>query len=88
LIIKSDPERWQALNALVDSGVSLNEIQRTLGVDHRTVRRYFPDYRPFDVGGGGEAAVVRETNRKLREFERRGRIMSDRDAGFKMRRNV
>jgi hypothetical protein len=83
--IRRDPERWEALQQLVGSGVSFNEIRRTLGVDHRTVKRHFPEYQPFERGGGGEAAVVRETNRQLREFIRRGKIGSHKDAGFNTR---
>ena len=81
-----DPERWKALNALINAQVSLNEIRRTLGVDHRTVKRYFPDYRPFRRGGWrDEGGQIREANRKLREFERKGRISNHRDAGFTTR---
>lgn len=83
--ITRNPERWLALTAMVDAGASLNEIRRTLGVDHRTVKRWFPDYKPFEVGGGGDAAIIRETNRQLREFERRGKIGKNRDAGFDLR---
>ena len=83
--IRRDPERWETLKALVASGVSLNEIRRVAGIDHRTVRRHFPDYKPFEVGGAGDAAVIRETNRQLREFERRGKIGKHRDSGFNLR---
>lgn len=86
--IRRNPEKWQALQQLVSVGVSYNEIRRTLRVDYRTVKRHFPDYRPFPVGGGGEAAEIRETNRKLREFERRGKIGGNRDAGFTQRKDV
>ena len=84
--ITNDPERFQRLKNLVEDGVSLNEIRRTLGVDHRTVKRYFPNYRPFRPGGWkNEGGEIRETNRKLREFERKGRISKHRDAGFTTR---
>lgn len=83
--ITTDPERMKALDALVTAGASFNEIRRTLGVDHRTVKRHYPEYMPFEVGGGGDAAVIRETNRQLREFLRRGKIGKNRDAGFDRR---
>lgn len=83
--LRRNPERMKALDALVTAGVSFNEIRRTLGVDHRTVKRHYPEYKPFEVGGGGEAAVIRETNRQLREFLRRGKIGKNRDAGFDRR---
>jgi len=86
--LKKGSERWEQLRALVEDGVSLNEIRRTMGVDHRTVKRHFPDYQPLPRGGGGVAAEIREANRKLREFERRGKIQANRDAGFNQRRDV
>lgn len=78
-------ERMAFLDSLMASGLSLNEIRRVGGFDYRTVKRRNPDYRPFEVGGGGDAATVRETNRRLREFEKRGRIGKNRDAGFNLR---
>lgn len=86
--LDKDPERWKAFVELTNAGVSLNELRRTLGVDYRTVRRYLPDYRPFEVGGGGEASVVREVNRKLRELDRTGRVQQNRDSGMRPRKDV
>lgn len=54
------------LKRLVEEGASLGEIQRTLGVDHRTVKRYFPDYEPWPVGSSPQARVVREASAVLR----------------------
>lgn len=71
--------------ALMEQGASLNEIRRSAGADYRTVRGIDSTYRPFEVGGGGDAAVIRETNRQLREFLRRGKIGKNRDAGFDRR---
>lgn len=85
--LASDPERLSALRAAVNSGLSYNEIRRTLGVDYRTVKRHYPDYKPFEVGGGGDAAVIRETNRQLQEFLRRGKISGHRENGFKPKEN-
>jgi hypothetical protein len=86
--LDKDPERWKAFVELTSAGVSLNELRRTLGIDYRTVRRYKPDYRPFEVGGGGEASVIREVNRQLRELDRTGRAQKNRDAGFNLRGDV
>lgn len=83
--ITSDPERFAAMEAAVRAGLSFNEIQRSLGIDHRTVKYHFPDYKPYEVGGGGDAAIIRETNRQLNEFIRRGKIGSNKDAGFNTR---
>lgn len=73
------------MNALVAANASYNEIQRVMGTDYRTVKRWFPDYSPHKPGGGGDAAVIRETNRQLAEFLRRGKIGKNRDAGFDRR---
>lgn len=75
----------KALNSAVSAGLSYNEIRRTLGIDYRTIQRHYPDYKPFEAGGGGDAAEIRETNRQLREFLRRGKIGNNRDAGFNLR---
>lgn len=83
--ITSDPERFAAMEAAVRAGLSFNEISRSLGIDHRTVKYHFPGYRPYEVGGGGDAAIIRETNRRLNEFIRRGKIGSHKDAGFTTR---
>lgn len=81
-------DRRALLAACVSSGMSLNEMRRLHGFDYRTVLRAYPDYKPFDVGGGGDAAVIRETNRQLKEFLRRGKIEKNRDAGFNRRKDV
>lgn len=78
-------DRRALLSALVSDGMSLNEMRRSYGFDHRTVKRHYPDYHAFDPGGGGDAATIRETNRQLREFLRRGKIGRNRDAGFDRR---
>lgn len=80
--ITSSPERVAALTAAVNAGLSYNEIRRTLGVDYRTIQRHWPSYKPFEVGGGGDAAEIRETNRRLAEFLRRGKIGKHRENGF------
>lgn len=73
-LITRDPERWLQLNALVDAGASFSEIRRVMGTDPRTVKKWFPNYHPYPVGGGGEAAEIRETNRKLNFYLQRGRL--------------
>lgn len=84
--IRYDKEdRMALLDSLMASGLSLNELRRSYGFDHRTVKRRDPDYHPFDVGGAGDASIVRETNRQLQEFLRRGKIGSNKDAGFNLR---
>lgn len=83
--LKKDPARYRMVESLVNAGASIKEIERTTGTDHRTIRSHWPNYRPFEVGGGGDAAVIRETNRQLREFLRRGKIGKNRDAGFDRR---
>lgn len=79
----SQAERRAQIETLMRAGASLNEIKRTTGADYRTVRRIDPNYRPFEVGGGGDAAVIRETNRQLDEFMRRGKIGRHRENGFR-----
>lgn len=81
--ITSKPERMAALQAAVNAGLSLSEIQRSLGIDYRTVRNHFPDYHPHTVGGGGDAAIIRQVNQQLQEFLRRGKIGKHRENGFK-----
>lgn len=81
--LRRNPERMKALDALVTAGASFNEIRRTLGVDHRTVKRHYPEYMPFEVGGGGDAAVIRQVNQQLNEFLRRGKIGKHRENGFR-----
>ena len=80
---ESQAQRMKALESAVRSGWSYNEIRRTLGIDYRTVKKYYPDYKPFPVGGGGDAAIIRRVNQDLREFERRGKIGKHRENGFK-----
>lgn len=65
------PERYGAhksdiLRALVEDGASFAEIRRTLGVDHRTVRKYYPEYRPWPRGHSEGARAVRDMNEMLK----------------------
>ncbi len=82
---ESQRERREQIQSLMRAGASLNTIRRETGADYRTVRTLDPNYKPFDVGGSGDAAVIRETNRQLTEFLRRGKIGRNRDAGFERR---
>lgn len=86
--VREDTVKDKALLGLMASGASLSEIRRTLGVDYRTIQRHWPSYKPFEVGGGGDAAEIRETNRQLAEFLRRGKIGKHRDAGFNLKGDV
>lgn len=79
----SQAERRSQIETLMRAGASLNEIKRTTGADYRTVRGIDPDYRPFEVGGGGDAAVIRRVNQDLQEFLRRGKISKHRENGFR-----
>lgn len=79
---ESQRERREQIQSLMRAGASLNEIRRATGADYRTVRTLDPNYKPFDVGGAGDAAVIRETNRQLEEFIRRGKIGRNRENGF------
>lgn len=76
--IRRNPEKWAALQQLVASGTSLTEIRRTLGVDYRSVRRHFPDYKPFPVGGGGEAQIIRQVNQDLQRIDNHGNMSTRR----------
>ena len=67
-------ESYQRLSRLVGSGASLSEIRKTMGTDPRTVRKWFPDYRVFPVGGGGEAEIIRQVNQDLKRIDSTGRI--------------
>ena len=79
----NDPEWYKKLCAMVEDGYSINAIMKSLNMDHRTIKRYFPEYRPFRPGGWrDEGGAIRETNRQLDEFLRRGKIGNNRDAGF------
>lgn len=85
---RRNPERYEALKALVEQNVSINEIMRTLHMDHRTIKRHFPDYKPFEQGATAESNEIREANRMLNEFISRGKVQSNRDAGFNQRSDV
>ena len=69
------PERYAAhrsplLAQMVEEGCSLMEIQRTLGVDPRTVKRHFPDYKPVDRNSEKFRDLVR-FGRQMAELERK-----------------
>lgn len=83
LTSESQKERREQIEALMRAGASLNEIRRTTGADYRTIRRIDPNYKPFEVGGAGDAAVIRRVNQELTEFLRRGKISSNRENGFR-----
>lgn len=70
-----DQERWALLQQMVAEGCSLNEMQRTLGVDYRQVKRWFPDYVPWAVGWSPGAEATRTFNRfeKTGSMQKQGR---------------
>lgn len=80
---ESQSERREHIKALMRAGASLNEIRRVTGADPKTVRTIDPDYKPFEVGGAGDAAVIRRVNQDLQEFLRRGKIGKHRENGFR-----
>lgn len=73
----ASPERMAELAKGVEDGLSFNEMRRKYGVDYRTIKRNFPDYMPHTPGGGGDAAVIRDTNVKLRDFLEFGKVRSN-----------
>lgn len=83
--LRRKPDRLDLLAKLVSSGMSLNEMRRSHGFDYRTVKHHYPNYKPFDVGGAGDAAVIRRVNQQLDEFLRRGRIGKHRENGLRPR---
>lgn len=54
---------------LVEDGASLNEIYRTTGVDYRTIKRHYPQYKTWPVGSSegqrAQAAFNYIDSRKL-----------------------
>lgn len=70
--------RYWELLPLVQANASLNEIRRTIGMDYRTVRSYFPHYAPFKVGGGGRAEMIRQVNQDLSRIDEHGNISTRR----------
>lgn len=59
------PEKLATLQACIDDGWPLIQIQRTHRVYWGTMRRYFPDYRGMDqreaakLGAAGRAASLK-----------------------------
>lgn len=73
-LLTRNPEKWFALESAVEAGWSYNMIQRELKIDYRTVKTWYPNYKPFPVGGGGEAAVIRQVNQDLERIDKYGHI--------------
>lgn len=72
---------------LIQDGASFNEVTRTLHCDAAFLRKWFPG-QSWQAGGWGEqGGLIRELMRKQREFERTGKIQTNRDAGFNLRRD-
>lgn len=73
-LLTRNPEKWFALEEAVTQGWSFNEIRRTLGVDSRTVKTWYRDYKPFPQGGGGRAAEIRQVNQDLTRLDKFGNL--------------
>lgn len=63
-------ERYGTLKRAIHEGWSINEISRTLGMDHKQVKRYFPDYGGVKRGSNDHRELTR-MGRKMRELEGR-----------------
>lgn len=81
----TDLGKYDRMENFVLDGVSHSEIARTLHTDHRTIERWFPGTGWTSGGWGDFGGLMRELHRKQTEFERSGRIQSNRDAGFGLR---
>lgn len=68
-----DPEKWRRLELMVEDGVSVTEIARSLKMSHKTVTKYFPD-AAWKHGGEEHLTAVR-TSRMMREIEERGNYL-------------
>lgn len=63
-----NPEKYREMGRLVAEGASLNEIMRTLNVDHRTIKRAFPKAGWATRGGTG-ASMMKKAAEVLGEAE-------------------
>lgn len=68
-----DLDKYDRMDYMIHDGVSHTEIARTLGCDHRTIQRWWPGTQ-WAIGGGGEAARVRQVEEKLRRMDRFGTV--------------
>lgn len=63
-------DKYGMLRRAVAEEWSLNEISRTLGLDHKQVKRYFPNYQGV-VRGSEEHRQLTRMGKKMRELEER-----------------
>lgn len=63
-----NPEKHRAIGQMVAQGCSLNDIMVSLSVDHRTIKRAFPN-AGWDKGGGGKAAEVKRGRKMIDGLE-------------------
>lgn len=83
-----DLDRYDRAERMIHDGYSHKEIARTIHCDHRFLTTWFPGTQ-WPVGGAAEfGGLIRELNRRRVEFERTGKIQSNRDAGFNQRGSV
>lgn len=75
-LAKSNPKKYREIGRMVAEGASLNEITRTTGSDHRTVKRYFPN-AGWPKGGAGKAAQSRSVNERIRQMDNHGFVRGD-----------
>ena len=69
--LSRDPERYAALKALVEQQTPMQEIMRTLKIDHRTVHRAFPGYKVMERGEGNH---IRAMNQMLQKIDKYGTV--------------
>lgn len=55
----NQPARVQQLRMMVADGVSLNEIKRSLGMGHATIRKYAPNAGWTKAGQAGQKSLRR-----------------------------
>lgn len=77
-LLTRNPERWFALESAVEAGWSFNMIRRELKIDYYTVKAWYPSYKPFKVGGGGDAAIIRQVNQDLKRIDKHGNVSTRR----------
>lgn len=64
----TDPDKFKLIGRMVADGASLNEIMRSAGVDHRTIKTYFPN-AGWQKRGGKGSRLVRKGNELLDGLE-------------------
>ena len=81
-------ETYDRAEYLINDGASHGEIIRTLNTSYQFLHRWFPGTAWASGGWADSGGLLRELKRKQREFDRTGKIQSNRDAGFNLRRDA